>query len=172
MRHLLPVLVIVSWGFASSAHAAEPAKIGERVPDLAFKDIRYLSRSLDDFPGTKAYVLAFVTTGCPVVPRYMPALKHLDADYRDKGVQVVAVNVGPQDGVVETAAQAVEHEAPFPFVKDFGGQCATILGVTHTPEVVVLDGDRRLRYRGRVDDQYRPGVTQAGADAARPDGGA
>jgi hypothetical protein len=140
--------------------AAEPAKIGERIPDLTFKDIRYLSRSLDDFPNCKAHVLVFVTTGCTVVPRYLPELKRLDADYRDKGVQMIAVNVGPQDGVVETAAQAVEHEAAFPFVKDFGGRWATALGITHTPEVVILDAERRLRYRGRIDDQYRPGVSK------------
>ena len=32
----------------------------------------------------------------------------------------------------------------------------TALGVRRTPEVVVLDEGRRLRYRGRIDDQYRP----------------
>ncbi len=93
----------------------------------------------------------------------MPVLKRLEADYREKGVQFLAVNVGPQDGVVETAAQAVEYDAEFPFVKDFGGKWATALGVTHTPQVVVLDGERRLRYRGRIDDQYRPGVTRPSA---------
>jgi peroxiredoxin len=161
MCRLRPVAALLALLTAwCAAPAAEPVKVGDRAPDLSFTDIRYLKRSLDDFPGKKAYVLAFVTTGCPVVPRYMPALKRLDADYRDKGVQLLAVNVGPQDGVVETAAQAVEHDAGFPFVKDFGGRWAAALGVTHTPQVVVLDGERRLRYRGRIDDQYRPGVTR------------
>jgi peroxiredoxin len=145
---------------AAPGTAAEPAKIGDRIPDLTFKDIRYLARSLDDFPGRNAYVLAFVTTGCPVVPRYLPALKRLDADYGDKGVQILAVNVGPQDSIVETARQAVEHGAAFPFVKDLGGKWATALGITHTPQVAVLDAERRLRYRGRIDDQYRPGVAR------------
>jgi hypothetical protein len=55
------------------------------------------------------------------------------------------------------AAHAVEHELEFPAVKDEGAACAAALGVKRTPEVVVLDARRRLRYRGRVDDQYRTG---------------
>ncbi len=85
------LVLLVSLTTVSLASAVEPAKIGDRAPDLTFKDIRYLTRSLDDFPGKKAYVLAFVTTGCPVAAHYLPTLKRLDADYRDKGVQFLAV---------------------------------------------------------------------------------
>src|SRR5262249_16124745 len=42
-----------------------------------------------------------------------------------------------------------------PFVKDTTGAGARALGVSRTPEAVILDGEQRLRYRGRVDDQYR-----------------
>ena len=38
---------------------------------LAFKDIRFLTRTLDDLPGSKAYVLVFVNTSCPLVKRYL-----------------------------------------------------------------------------------------------------
>jgi hypothetical protein len=55
------------------------------------------------------------------------------------------------------ATQAVQHDMEFPFVKDFGGACARALGVRRTPESVVLDGEKRLCYRGRIDDQYRLG---------------
>jgi hypothetical protein len=55
------------------------------------------------------------------------------------------------------ATQAVQHEMEMPFVKDFGGACAKTLGVKRTPEAVILDADRKLRYRGRIDDQYRLG---------------
>src|SRR6266540_6218002 len=55
------------------------------------------------------------------------------------------------------ATQAVQLEMEFPFVKDFGGHCARALGVHRTPETVVLDAEKRLRYRGRIDDQYRLG---------------
>jgi hypothetical protein len=145
---------------ADAPPAPAEVPLGARIDNLSFKDIRYLSRSLDDFPKAKAFVLVFTSTGCPLVPRYFPALKRLDRDYRGKGVQMLAVNAAPDDLIVDMAAQAVEHEVEFPFVKDLDGTVVRALGVKRTPEVVLLDGQRRLRYRGRIDDQYRPGVTR------------
>ena len=137
--------------------AKSAPKLGDPIGKLAFKDIRYVPRSLDDFRSSKTIVLLFTTTKCPIAQRYLPALKRLDADYRERGVQFVAVNVGPDDTITDMAEQAVRHGVEFPFVKDLDGSCVRATGVTRTPEVIVLDADRRLRYRGRIDDQYRLG---------------
>jgi peroxiredoxin len=144
---------------AAGPAADKAAKVGDTVPNLTFKDIRYLPRSLADFPKAKAFVLFFTNTSCPVAQRYLPVLKAMEKDYRDRGVQFLAVNEGPDDSVVAVAAQAVRYEMEFPFVKDFGGEVAQALGVKRTAEVVVLDAGRKLRYRGHVDDQYRLGGT-------------
>ena len=76
-------------------------------------------------------------------------------------MQFLAVNAGEEDTITAMAAQAVEYEVEFPFVKDAPCKCVAALGVRRTPEVVVLDADRRLHYRGRIDDQYRPGGGRA-----------
>jgi peroxiredoxin len=156
--------LVVGAMIASPAVATDKeVKIGDPIGKLSFKDIRYLTRSLDDFQNKKAFVLAFTTTSCPLAQRYLPTLKELDKSYRDKGVQVLSVNVGADDSIVAMAAQAVKHEAEFPFVKDFDGSCVRALGVKYTPEVVVLDDKHCLRYRGRIDDQYRLGGTREAA---------
>ena len=116
-----------------------------------------MPRTLDDFGKKKAYVLIFTNTSCPVVQRYLPTLQALERDYRAKEVQFVAVNAAEEDTLIAMATQAVQHEIEFPFVKDFGGDCVRALGVKRTPEAVVLDADRKLCYRGRIDDQYRLG---------------
>jgi thiol-disulfide isomerase/thioredoxin len=136
---------------------AVEVKIGSAIGKLEFKDIRYLTRTLDELPKSKVYVLVFTNTTCPLVQRYLPVLNKLEKQYRDKGVQFLGVNVGPEDSIKEMAAQAVEYDVEFPFVKDQGALCATALGVKRTPEVAVLDGGRKLLYRGRIDDQYRLG---------------
>jgi peroxiredoxin len=138
-------------------------KIGATIANLTFKDIHYLPRSLDDFEKKKAFVLVFTNTSCPVVQRYFPTLQALEKEYRHQGAQFLAVNVGTDDSIVDMAAQAVKYEVEFPFVKDADGACAQALGVQRTPEVVVLDVQRRLCYRGRIDDQYRLGGTRATA---------
>ncbi len=138
--------------------------IGAQVEKLSFKDIRYLPRTLDDFGQPKAFVIVFTTTGCPLVQRYLPRLKELAAQCGDKGVQFIAVNVGADDSIKEIAYQAIGHDVQFPFVKDMDGECARALGVKRTPEVVVLDAERKIRYRGRIDNQYRLGGVKPSVD--------
>src|ERR1051326_6258049 len=137
---------------------AEPdVKVGSKVGNLVFKDTRYLPRSLDDFKERRAFVLVFTTTGCPLVERYLTVLPRLETDFRPKGVQFLAVNVGADDSILDVATQAVEHEMEFPFIKDWDGTCAVKVGAARTPTVVILDEKRVLRYRGRIDDRYRLG---------------
>jgi thiol-disulfide isomerase/thioredoxin len=148
------VLMHISTGAAS---AQDAVKIGARIDKLKFTDIRYLPRTLDDFTGKKAFVLVFTNTSCPLAKRYLPTVQALEREYRGKDVQFLAVNAAVEDSIVAMATQAVQHEMEFPFVKDFGGAGARALGVRRTPEAVVLDAKHILRYRGRIDDQYRLG---------------
>lgn len=138
-----------------------PLKVGEQVAELRFKDIRYASHSLKDFGEKRAFVIVTTNTTCPLVQKYWPKLKRLDAEYRDQGVQFVGLNVGPDDTIAEMAQQALDFDVEFPVVKDCDGTCVKLLGVRRTPEVVVLDASRRLRYRGRIDDQYRTAGARA-----------
>ncbi len=156
-------LLVIGAGLMLSAliasAAGEPGKpaIGSVISELHFKDIRYLPRSLKDLGDQQAFVLVFTNTTCPVAQRYWPKLKQLDEAYRGQGVQFLSVNVAPEDTIAQMAQQAIDFGVEFPFVKDGDGAAAKALGIERTPEVVVLDANRHLRYRGRVDDQQRLG---------------
>ena len=64
MHRLIAIAILLSATCVVSA--AEPkVKIGDKIEDLQFKDIRYLTRSLRDFGSRKAYVLVFVDVGSP-----------------------------------------------------------------------------------------------------------
>jgi thiol-disulfide isomerase/thioredoxin len=162
LRLLLAVTIAVTHSAALLAAEPDRPSIGTPIADLRFKDIRYLPRSLKDLGDSHATVLIFTNTTCPIVQKYWPKLSRLDAEYRDRGVQFVAVNVGPADEIQDVAQQAIDFGLSFHFVKDTTGSCVKALGVTRTPEVVILDAGRKLRYRGRIDDQHRLG-------GARPD---
>lgn len=133
---------------------AQTLEIGETASDVAFKDIRYLSRTLADFGEKDAYVLTFVTVDCPVAQRYLPVLEQFHQEFSPR-VQFIAVNVGPEDTIQDAAYLAITHNVSFPIVKDFAGDLSRSLGVDRTAMTVVLDTNRTLRYRGRVNDQYR-----------------
>ncbi len=79
------------------------AVIGDTIPELRFKDIRYLPRTLKDLGEQKAYVLVFTNTTCPVAQRYWPKLKQLDGEFRGKGAQFLAVNAAPDDSIPQMA---------------------------------------------------------------------
>jgi mono/diheme cytochrome c family protein len=143
--------------------AGERVPLGAAVGDLRFTDTRYLRRALSELGPCKAYVLVFTTTDCPLVARYLPRLAAMEARYRPLGARFVAVDVGRGDSLVEVAAQAVDSGCAFPFVKDFDGELVEALGVERTPETVVLDGSRKLVYRGRIDSQHRLGGTSPSA---------
>jgi peroxiredoxin len=156
MRTIL--LIVLAIGPVIAANASDRAPIiGSKVAELRFKDIRGLERSLSDLGPKQAYVFAFTTTQCPLVKRSLPKLVDLDKRFRDKDVQVIAINVGSEDTIRDIAAQAIDFDAPFPFVKDSDLSCAKALGVDRTPEVVVLNAEKVLVYRGRIDDQLRLG---------------
>ncbi len=144
-----------SAAFEVRARSLEPPAMGTRVGRATFKDAWYLTRSLDDLGVHRAYVLFFTTLDCPLVGRYLPVVVSLAREYRGHDVQFVAVNVGPEDDLVEIARQGLECDAGFPFVKDYEGMLARAVGATHTPQVVLLDAERRICYRGRIDDRYR-----------------
>ncbi|MEM7260690.1 MAG: redoxin family protein [Planctomycetota bacterium] len=152
----LLLFVVAPVAGSARAQADERTAIGQKIGDVSFVDIRTLERSLSEFGERDALVLVFTTTTCPLVQRYLPRLKALHERFGDR-VQFVAINVGAADSIRAVAAHGLESGALFPFVKDRDGSCADAVGVTRTPEVAVLDRERRLVYRGRIDDQYRLG---------------
>lgn len=153
VRGLIVGLLIL----AGAAPVFPEVPIGTVVPDLAFVDFRYAQRDLDSFGAPKLFVLMFITNTCPVAQRYLPRVDRLAQEYAGTGVQFIAVNVGPGDSIADMAAHGLNYAIKMPIVKDATGAATVALGMTRTPEVAILDGDRVLRYRGRVDDQYRLG---------------
>lgn len=166
-RAWLALVAILFWqGYASNncyGLEAPPATqdivvhLGEKSPTFEFKDIRGVTRTLNDLGPNSAYVLMFTTTDCPIVKKTIPKLKEVYLRYRDKSVAFLCVNVGPNDTLKSMASQAISFDAPWAFVKDYDAKAAQALGVTHTPEFVILNSDFELCYRGRFDDQIRLG---------------
>jgi hypothetical protein len=145
---------------SSQALAAEKSlAIGEKVESLNFKDVWFLPRSLDDFAKRDALVIVFTALDSPRAEVYLPLLEEMALAYEERNVQFLAMNVGPDDSIRDTASQALKYQMSFPFVKDFDAECATRLGINQTMAVVVLDNQRRLSYRGRIDDRFSIGQT-------------
>src|SRR5262249_17908508 len=122
------------------------------------QDFRGTWHRLDEVPASKVVVLAFLGTECPLASLYAPRLAELARAYEKTGVAFFGVDANQQDAPSALSRFVREHDLPFPMLKDVGNELADRLGVERTPEVLVLDAGRVVRYRGRVDDQYGFGV--------------
>jgi len=132
-------------------------RVGDVVQPFNMTDIRFLPRGLDEVSGEKATVLVFTTLECPIARRYLPRVIELEQEFHDAGVALALVNAGAGDSMLAVSTDMVERGIEFPVLKDFDGSAVQALGITRTPEAAVLDGEGRLLYRGRIDDQYRLG---------------
>lgn len=128
--------------------------------------------SADSFASAKLLAIIFVSNGCPTVREYRDRLTDLQRRCRPQGLQIILVNandrhLSPRDSLTEMIYRAEEAQLHLPYLKDETGELARALGATTTPHAFLLDNDRRLRYRGRIDDaRLEQNVTTHDLEAA------
>lgn len=105
-------------------------------------------------------VVCFLGIECPLAKLYAPRLAALAKEYSDRSVRFIGVNSNQQDSMQEFTEFAAGQNIKFDCVKDYDNVVADLWRVTRTPEVVVVDQDLKVKYRGRIDDQYLPGVAR------------
>lgn len=106
-------------------------------------------------------VYCFLGVDCPVSQFYAARIERLAQQFAD--VSFVAVYSNLHDSTDDVRRYSKESGMTFPQVHDADQSIARSLGATRVPEVVVLDRNNQVRYRGRVDDQYVPGTKRATA---------
>lgn len=154
MRFYVPVLV----GLISVAQAqaeAAPVAIGDTLTPFSLKDYQGKDVDLKSLQGSKAIVLMFIATQCPVSNAYNERMAALAKDYQAKGVAIVGINANRQETTAEIAAHASQHGLTFPILKDVDNVKADQFGAQVTPETYVYDPSWKLRYHGRIDDNQR-----------------
>jgi peroxiredoxin len=154
MQAVLLFLTTVAGGVTPGERALVPPAVGARVTDVRMQDVSGKYRTLAEYKNKKAIVVVFVGTQCPIANLYFPTLAEMQKRYAEKGVQFLAINSNDQDSFTDVVAHARERNLPFPVLKDDGQRAADAFGARRTPEAFLLDGNRTIRYRGRIDDQY------------------
>jgi thiol-disulfide isomerase/thioredoxin len=104
--------------------------------------------------GSRAAVLVFLGTECPVSRRYAPRLDELAKEAEQRGITFFGVISDP--AVAPTAAKAFQQELQLDFavLYDAAGDLAERLAPERVPEAFVFDVGGRLVYRGRIDDRF------------------
>jgi peroxiredoxin len=147
---LAAFLAVVGMGNAGEAKSP----IGQRIEDFKLRDFRGAERALHEFDKAPALVVAFTGCECPLARLYGPRLSELAQEYSARGVAFIGINANQQDSVAAVNKYARDYRIDFPILRDLNNIIADRFGAQRTPEVFVLDGQRIIRYWGRIDDQY------------------
>jgi peroxiredoxin len=116
--------------------------------------------SLESFKDKKVLVVIFMCNHCPYVKAVLRRLINLQNDYADRSVQLVGINANdskkyPEDSPVSMKELAEKKQLPFPYLFDASQETAKAYDAVCTPDIYVYGEERKLLYRGRVDDNWQ-----------------
>jgi peroxiredoxin len=129
---------------------------GHLAPDFSLPDTDGHEHSPNGAPAT---VVVFTCNHCPYALAWQGRLEAAARDYTERGVRFLAINSNdseryPRDSYEAMQARVASEDWPMPYLRDSSQEVARSYGAKTTPDVFVLDSERRLRYRGAPDSDY------------------
>lgn len=145
--------------------------LGSPAPDFDLPGVDGRNWKLSDFAAARVLVVVFTCNHCPTAQYYEERVKQFVAEYRDRGVALVAISPNDPkavrldelgwayigDSFAEMKLHAAYRAFNFPYL--YAGDHEAVsraYGPVATPHAFVFDAARRLRYVGAIDDSERP----------------
>ena len=132
----------VTSGKANGTSAAVEVQVGNTLPDFSLKKFGGNSVKLSEIQG-KAVLINFFASWCEACVVEMPSIVKLRDAYKDRGFEVVGVNVDENpDAVIPKLIK--ELGINFPVYTDPDQALAELFDVHAIPLTVVLDAKRTI----------------------------
>lgn len=109
---------------------------GEKAPDFILTDQRGHKHRLSDYKG-QGVIVNFWATYCKPCEKEMPLFEEQYRKYRNKGVQILAVNIGETDVVLNRFLE--KHKLSFPVLNDRNQEVVDAFGVNPLPATFLID---------------------------------
>ena len=135
---------------AATSARGEDAKPPDSIALPRLVDIAGKEHSFGRGDAATPVVLAWTAGDCPMAKVYAPRLRALAAELAPRGVRLFMVDSSSD----ATAEKLRATKGDVPVLCDERGELARLAGARSTTEVIVLDREGRVAYRGAVDDQY------------------
>lgn len=115
--------------------------VGDKAPDFVLSDMEGNKHRLSEYQG-KGVFLNFWATWCKPCEREMPYMNNQYQKYKDKGVEILAVNIGESDVTVNEFVS--RHGLTFPILNDKDQEVLTAYGVDPLPVTFLIDKEGKL----------------------------
>ena len=131
--------------------------LGAEAPGFQLPNVLGGTVALDDFEDKQALLVMFISKHCPFVKHVVGELARLGKDYEGTALGTVAISSNdvvnfPDDAPDQLAAMAKENDFRFPVCYDASQDVAKAYKAACTPDFFLYDSERRLVYRGQLDD--------------------
>jgi len=140
--------------------ATKNLKIGSALPAFNLKGVDEKLYTESSFSSNKILVVIFSCNHCPYVQAYEDRMKEIQGKYDEEQVRLIAINSNDESGYPEDSFENMKKRAKdksfnFLYLRDEVQSVAREFDASHTPEVFVFDEERKLRYHGKIDDNWR-----------------
>lgn len=123
-----------------------------KIENFTLEDYNNKEYSLNDFKDSKAIVLLFIATECPVSNAYNERMASIYEKYKGKDVAFIGINSNKAESKSDIKDHAKENNLNFPILKDEENIIADKLDASVTPEIYILNSKFEVLYQGRIDD--------------------
>ena len=156
MSRVRHAFALAALGLAiATAAAAEAPAIGADAPEIKLTTLDGKLFVLSEAARSRnGVVVMFIATKCPYSNAYNDRMRDMAIAYEKQGVLFVGINSNNTEPAEEVAAHARQHGFTFPLMKDPRNKVADLYDARHTPEIFVVDRSGKLRYHGRIDENY------------------
>ena len=136
-------------------------ELGTRAPNFRLPDTRGKVVSLADFKKAPALLVIFMCNHCPFVKHVLPAMVDIVKRYQSRGLAVVGISSNDVDNYPDDTPEMMAEVAQqmgftFDYLYDEKQAVAKAYRAACTPDFFLFGADRKLVYRGQMDDS-RPG---------------
>ena len=153
-----------------AATESQMLALGTEAPGFTLPDPDGRRYSLDGSENASAYLVMFICNHCPFVKHVAAELARIGTDYGSRNVAIYAINSNdvethPGDSPAAMKKEIAARGYTFPYLLDEDQSIAKAFRAACTPDMYVFDGNRKLVYRGQLDDS-RPsnGIPVSGND--------
>jgi peroxiredoxin len=136
--------------------------LGTSAPAFTLPDVVSGKKvAISDFASKKGLLVMFICQHCPYIQHIKSELAKLGRDYANKDIAIVAISANdaenyPDDSPAALKKFAQTEQFSFAFLYDESQNVAKAYTAAGTPDLFLFDKNRKLAYRGQLDDS-RPG---------------
>ncbi len=134
--------------------------IGTKAASFSLKGTDDKFHSLNDFNDKEVLCIIFSCNHCPYVMAVENRINDIAKKYIDKSFALICINsndenVYPEDSFDEMKKRSAEKGFAFPYLRDESQNVALAYDAVCTPDIYLYNKERVLKYRGRIDDNWK-----------------